>query len=107
MTSSSILPESAGDNDAAQAPSSSSNAPIRSRKLSTVSLECMTSKEMANYIDEAEIAMRQMDTSERGYLTNEKVYQIMQEHVQTQRQLFQFKKITIGWFGLAISRSST
>lgn len=36
-----------------------------------------------------------MDSSGRGYLTNEKVYKLMQEHVQTQRKLFQFKKVII------------
>ena len=47
-------------------------------------------------MDEAELAMRHMDTSGRGYLTNDKVYQLMQDHVQTQRKLFQFKRIIIG-----------
>jgi len=44
-------------------------------------------------LDDAELAMMEMDGSGRGYLTNEKVYGMMQEQMHTQRQLFQVKRI--------------
>ena len=44
-------------------------------------------------LDDAELAMMEMDKSGRGYLTNEKVYGMMQEQMHTQRQLFQVKRI--------------
>lgn len=94
MASSAAPPESAprDEDDSAQEPSN--NTPTRSRKLSTVSR--MYDIKGDGELDEAELAMRVMDTSGRGYLTNDKVYALMQEHVQTQRKLFQFKKIIIG-----------
>jgi len=47
-------------------------------------------------LDEAELAMRRMDTSGRGYLTNEKVLGLMTEQLAQQRQLFKLKKVIIG-----------
>lgn len=44
-------------------------------------------------LDEAERAMRDMDKSNRGYLTNEKVYKMMQEQMETQKQLFHVKRM--------------
>ena len=85
MTSS-ISPASASQDDGA--PSD------KAGRLSTVSR--MYDIRGDGELDEAELAMRHMDTSGRGYLTNEKVYQLMQDHVQTQRKLFQFKRIIIG-----------
>ena len=87
MTSS-VSPAAAAQGDGAPAP------PAGSRKLSTVSR--MYDIRGDGELDEAELAMRHMDTSGRGYLTNEKVYQLMQDHVQTQRKLFQFKRVIIG-----------
>lgn len=46
-------------------------------------------------LDEAELAMRNMDKSGKGFLTNEKVFGLMQQHMQQQKQLFKFKKIMI------------
>mmetsp|Transcript_25041 Transcript_25041/g.35796 ORF Transcript_25041/g.35796 Transcript_25041/m.35796 type:complete len:317 (-) Transcript_25041:32-982(-) len=85
--------------DAASAPQDDDRAPSNnkhagSRKLSTVSR--MYDIRGDGELDEAELAMRHMDTSGRGYLTNDKVYELMQDHVHTQRKLFQFKKIIIG-----------
>ena len=48
------------------------------------------------HADEAELAMRRMDTSGRGHLTNDKVYTLMREHFDDQRQLFKMKKVLIG-----------
>jgi hypothetical protein len=44
-------------------------------------------------LDEAEQAMRDMDETGRGYLTNEKVYELMLEHNKTQKSLFKLKKV--------------
>ena len=38
-------------------------------------------------LDEAEQQMRNMDKSGRGHLSNETVYKMMQEQMQTQKQL--------------------
>ena len=48
------------------------------------------------FADEAELAMRRMDTSNRGHLTNDKVFELMTEHFDNQRQLFKMKKVLIG-----------
>ena len=40
--------------------------------------------------------MRNLDRSNRGHLTNDSVYKLMQEQMAQQRQLFKFKKIMIG-----------
>lgn len=47
-------------------------------------------------LDEAELALREMDTSGRGYLTNEKVFGLMTEQLAQRRQLFKLKKVIIG-----------
>eukprot|EP00804_Cyclotella_cryptica_P010156 CCRYP_020791-RA/>CCRYP_020791-RA protein AED:0.18 eAED:0.18 QI:195/1/1/1/1/1/3/1680/327 len=47
-------------------------------------------------LDEAERAMRNLDTTGRGYLTNDKVYALMDEHIKMQKDLFRFKKVVIG-----------
>jgi hypothetical protein len=47
-------------------------------------------------LDEAERAMRNLDDTGRGYLTNEKVYQLMNDHLKIQKDLFRFKKVVIG-----------
>lgn len=64
------------------------------RKLSSISK--MYDIDGDGQLDEAELAMRAMDTSGRGYLTNEKVFGLMQDQMEQQRQLFKFKKIMIG-----------
>ena len=51
---------------------------------------------MFSFTDEAELAMRNLDRSNRGHLTNDSVYKLMQEQMAQQRQLFKFKKIMIG-----------
>lgn len=90
MTSS-ISPDAASAPQDDRAPSNNTHV---DRKLSVVSK--MYDIRGDGELDEAELAMRQMDKSGRGYLTNDKVYELMQDHVHTQRKLFQFKKIIIG-----------
>jgi len=63
-------------------------------RLSTVSK--MYDIDGDGQLDEAELAMRRMDTSGRGYLTNEKVLGLMTEQLAQQRQLFKLKKVIIG-----------
>lgn len=48
------------------------------------------------FLDDAEKAMRAMDKSGRGFLTNDKVFGLMQQQMEQQKQLFKFKKIIIG-----------
>merc|ERR1712127_608284 len=43
-----------------------------------------------------EQAMRDMDTDGRGHLTNDKVFALMTEHFNNQRQLFKMKRALIG-----------
>ncbi len=40
--------------------------------------------------------MRDMDKTGRGCLTNDKIHDLMTEHLHTQRELFKVKKIIIG-----------
>mmetsp|Transcript_11071 Transcript_11071/g.21141 ORF Transcript_11071/g.21141 Transcript_11071/m.21141 type:complete len:405 (-) Transcript_11071:23-1237(-) len=47
-------------------------------------------------LDAAEQAMRDMDQSGRGFLTNEKVYEVVQQQMAMQKQMFNMKKILIG-----------
>ena len=78
-------------------PTTSSSAPARSagdKRLSTVSK--MYDIDGDGKLDEAELAMRNMDKSGRGYLSNETVYKLMQEQLQMQKSLFQMKKIIVG-----------
>lgn len=82
------------DDDAAPESAVISNHISGDRKLSMFSK--MYDLDGDGELDEAELAMRDMDTSRRGHLSNEKVYKMMQDHVQTQRKLFHFKKIIIG-----------
>ena len=42
------------------------------------------------------IKQRKLDKSGRGYLTNDKVYAMMQEQLKMQREMFKFKKIIFG-----------
>lgn len=70
------------------------------RKLSTVSK--MYDVDGDGELDAAELAMRDMDKSNRGYLTNDKVYKMMQEQMETQRQLFRVKKIVFVLLALVV-----
>jgi hypothetical protein len=46
-------------------------------------------------LDETERAMREMDTDNRGYLTNEKVYKIMLEQMKLQQEVFGLKRMSL------------
>ncbi len=48
-------------------------------------------------LDDVEQAMRDMDTSGRGYMSNEKVHDLMTKLLAAQKELFTMKKIVIGW----------
>jgi hypothetical protein len=46
-------------------------------------------------LDESEQAMRNMDTDNRGYLTNEKVYKVMLEQMKLQNEVFSLKRMAM------------
>ena len=48
------------------------------------------------FLNETEQQLRNLDTSNRGHLSNEKVYELMQQHIDGQRKLFQMKKLLAG-----------
>ena len=48
------------------------------------------------FLDETEQQLRNMDTENTGHLSNEKVYALMQHHIDDQRKLFQMKKLLAG-----------
>lgn len=47
-------------------------------------------------LDETEQAMRNMDKSGKGFITNDKVYELMKHQTEMQKQIFNMKKLTIG-----------
>jgi len=47
-------------------------------------------------LNEAELAMRKLDKSNRGFLTNESVYKLMQEQFVLQRSMVNMKKVITG-----------
>jgi len=73
--------------------SSTSSAKARSR-LSTVSKQYDIDGD--GELDDAELAMRNMDKSGRGYLTNDKVYKLMEESLRLQKDVFKMKKMIVG-----------
>jgi hypothetical protein len=46
-------------------------------------------------LDPSEKAMRDMDTDDRGYLTNEQVYKVMLEQMKLQREVFGLKRMVV------------
>jgi hypothetical protein len=46
-------------------------------------------------LDASEQAMRDMDTDNRGYLTNEKVYKVMLEQMKLQNEVFGLKRMSL------------
>jgi len=65
-------------------------------KILTLACATLTHPLYYTSVDEAEQAMRDLDTSGRGHLTNDKVFELMTEHFDNQRQLFKMKKVLIG-----------
>lgn len=47
-------------------------------------------------LDEAEQAMRDLDTSNQGYLSNDKVYGIVKEQMEIQKKFLNMKRLIIG-----------
>lgn len=70
------------------------------RKLSTVSK--MYDVDGDGELDDAEAAMRGMDKSNRGYLTNDKVYNLMLEQIALQRQFLRVKRIMFVLLALVV-----
>jgi hypothetical protein len=46
-------------------------------------------------LDPSEMAMRELDTDNRGYLTNEQVYKVMLEQMKLQREVFGLKRMSV------------
>jgi len=78
----------------------SANPQPQIRTLSTVGR--MYDVDGDGELDEAELQMRNMDMSGRGYLTNDKVYKMMQTQIETQAQLFRSKRISCLLLALVI-----
>lgn len=64
------------------------------RKLSSVSK--MYDINGDGELDAAESAMRDMDVSNRGFLTNDKIYSLMQAQMETRKQLVRIKWVVFG-----------
>ena len=47
-------------------------------------------------LDDAEMALRNLDKSHKGTLSKEQMYELMTANLQTQRELFKVKKVVIG-----------
>lgn len=63
------------------------------KRLSTISR--MYDVDGDGQLNDAEMAIRCMDQSNRGYLTNDKVCALMIEQLETQKQLFKVKRIML------------
>eukprot|EP01083_Nonionella_stella_P198627 729118_1 len=107
MTSNMTDPESQSatsnfeDEEVAALPTSSTNGGSllkNNRKLSTVS----KMYDIDGKLDAAEMAMRDMDKSNRGYLSNETVYKLMKEQMETQKQLFRVKRVMFVLLALVV-----
>jgi hypothetical protein len=70
------------------------------RKLSTFSKKYDVNGD--GVLDDAEMAMRGMDTSGRGYLTNDKVHALMLEEMKMQKQLFRTRRIALVLLALVV-----
>jgi hypothetical protein len=66
---------------------------MKSKALSTMSL--MYDIDGDGELDEAEQAMRDMDTDNLGHLTNEKVYKVMMDQLKLQQEVFSLKRMSI------------
>jgi len=106
MASITIDPESATQSVAEEAftnekvdsdaPSNAINKSFLSPQLSSTRLSSFSKLydvDGDGKLDAAEMAMKSMDQSGRGYLTNDKVYELMLQQFETQKQLFRVKRI--------------
>lgn len=83
--------ESQSQVDGSERSTSSADRRAMMRKLSTTAR--MYDVNGDGVLDETEMAMRNLDKSGRGFLTNDKVYKLMREQLATQAKLFQAKRI--------------
>ena len=84
----------------ASSPKDKTKRTVVTRKLSTFSK--VYDVDGDGVLDDAEMAMRDMDKSRRGYLTNEKVYAMMREQMETQKQLFRVRRIAFVLLALVV-----
>jgi len=74
---------------------------LKSRALSSFSRQYDVNGD--GRLDDAELAMRDMATSGRGHLTNEQVYAIVVEQMETHRKLFRTRRVALVLLGLAFA----
>jgi hypothetical protein len=53
-------------------------------------------------LDDAEKAMRDMDTDNQGYLSNEKVYKVMVEQMKLQQEVFSLKRLSMVFLAVMV-----
>ena len=81
--------------DEAAAPENgASPASVSNKRLSAISKKYDIDGD--GVLDEAEMRMRMMDGTGRGFLTNDKVYELMQEQIADQKKMFRQKRIILG-----------
>ena len=67
-----------------------------------ISRSFLPSRNDKGYLDENEQKMREMDTSNRGFLTNDKVYALLEEQVKLQKTLVTQRKLLVGLCAFAV-----
>ena len=45
-------------------------------------------------LNAAERALRELDSSDRGFITNERAYKLVAEHIDMQNKMFQMKRVS-------------
>ena len=67
-----------------------------------ISRSFLPSRNDKGYLDENEQKLRDMDTSNRGFLTNDKVYALLEEQVKLQKTLVTQRKLLVGLCAFAV-----
>ena len=80
--------------EAAVPENGASPASVSNKRLSAISKKYDIDGD--GVLDEAEMRMRMMDGTGRGFLTNDKVYELMQEQIADQKKMFRQKRIILG-----------
>ena len=64
--------------------------------ISCVCLSTLTLTQLHLSLSIHNTTVRKMDVSGRGYLTNDKVYRLMEESLRLQKDVFKMKKVIVG-----------
>lgn len=75
-------------------------------RLSTVSQ--MYDLKGKGYLDETEQELRNLDTSNKGQLSKEKMYELMQSQINAQREVFKLKRVlcAVGLFAILLAATT-